>query len=53
MSGKLKGDDIDIGVKEGIFEAVYSKHIPEEVRGKVSEEMEDFQNRMHSIDMGR
>lgn len=53
VSGKLKGDDIDIGVKEGIFEAVYSKHIPEEVRGKVSEEMEDFQNRMHSIDMGR
>ena len=39
LSDQLKGDDISIGIKEEIFEPVYSEKIPQEIRLKVSAAM--------------
>lgn len=47
-SGELSGDNLSIGVKEGIFEPVYSEHISGEIQVKVSEEMEKFQKSGYS-----
>ncbi|MFW5668704.1 MAG: BMP family protein [Acetivibrio ethanolgignens] len=39
VSDQLKGDNISIGIKEEIFEPVYSEQIPQEIRMKVSDAM--------------
>lgn len=39
VSHQLKGDNISIGIKEEIFEPVYSEQIPQEIRMKVSDAM--------------